>query len=40
MYSSVEDPDPHFLAILDPDPYCECGSGYRNKEIDQINKYT
>jgi hypothetical protein len=25
--SSVVDSDPHFLAVLDPDPYWECGSG-------------
>jgi hypothetical protein len=31
---SVSDPDPQ-LALLDLDPYCECRSGYRRKEIDQ-----
>ncbi len=26
------------LALLDTDPYWECGSGFRSKEIDQSNK--
>jgi hypothetical protein len=25
--------DPHYLALLVPDPYWECGSGFISKEI-------
>ncbi len=33
--TSISDPDPHWFGFLNPDPYWECGSGYRNKIIDQ-----
>jgi hypothetical protein len=32
---SVVDPDPHHLAVFDPDPFWECRSAFRTIEINQ-----
>ncbi len=41
MFSIVVDPNPIRidLAVLDPDPYWECGSRPKSMEIYESNKY-